>query len=80
MTEQNEIITPFFKNKASDFKKHTFTARPAVKIKVRELIFYFGFSYRKWLFVMLVNWHSPDHIYLDSYLFRMRKNRHTKGH
>ena len=37
MTEQNEIITPVFKNKASDFKKHVFTARPAVKINVNEV-------------------------------------------
>ncbi|MBB1108908.1 IS66 family insertion sequence element accessory protein TnpB [Limosilactobacillus sp. pH52_RY] len=73
MTEQNEIITPVFKNKASDFKKHAFTAHPAVKINVRELIFYFGFRYRKWLFVMLVNWHSPDHIYLDCGKTDMRK-------
>ena len=37
MTEQNEIITPVFKNKASDFMKHVFTARPAVKINVNEV-------------------------------------------
>lgn len=37
MTEQNEIITPVFKNKASDFKKHVFTARHAVKINVNEV-------------------------------------------
>ena len=37
MTEQNEIITTVFKNKASDFKKHVFTARPAVKINVKEV-------------------------------------------
>ncbi|MCD7131599.1 hypothetical protein [Limosilactobacillus balticus] len=37
MTEQNEIITPVFKNKASDFKKHVFTAHPAVKINVNEV-------------------------------------------
>ncbi|MCC4323299.1 hypothetical protein LMB39_10455 [Limosilactobacillus reuteri] len=37
MTEQNEIITPVFKNKASDFKKQVFTARPAVKINVNEV-------------------------------------------
>ena len=37
MTEQNEIITPVFKNKASDFKKHVFTARPAVKININEV-------------------------------------------
>ena len=37
MTEQNEIITPVFKNKARDFKKHVFTARPAVKINVNEV-------------------------------------------
>ncbi|AWD62784.1 hypothetical protein LWHH1689_1482 [Limosilactobacillus reuteri] len=37
MTEQNEIITPVFKNKASYFKKHVFTARPAVKINVNEV-------------------------------------------
>ncbi len=32
MTEQNEIITPVFKNKPSNLQKHSFTARPAVKI------------------------------------------------
>ena len=37
MTEQNEIITPVFKSKASDFKKHAFTSRPAVKINVNEV-------------------------------------------
>ena len=37
MTEQNEIITPVFKSKASDFKKHAFTARPVVKINVNEV-------------------------------------------
>jgi len=37
MTEQDEIITPVFKNKASDFKKQVFTARPAVKINVNEV-------------------------------------------
>ena len=37
MTEQNEIITPVFKIKASDFKNHVFTARPAVKINVNEV-------------------------------------------
>ena len=37
MTEQNWIITPVFKNKASDFKKYAFTARPAVKINVNEV-------------------------------------------
>ncbi len=37
MTEQNEIITPVFKNKASDFKKHAFTAGRAVKINVNEV-------------------------------------------
>ena len=36
MTKQNEIITPVFKNKASDFKNHAFTARPAIKIKVND--------------------------------------------
>ncbi len=37
MTEQNEIIIPVFKNKASDFKKHAFTAGRAVKINVNEV-------------------------------------------
>lgn len=37
MEEQNEIITPVFKNKPSNFKKHVFTARPAVKINVNEV-------------------------------------------
>ena len=37
MTEQNEIITPVFKNKASDFKKNAFTAGRAVKINVNEV-------------------------------------------
>ncbi|WP_418903741.1 hypothetical protein [Limosilactobacillus reuteri] len=32
-----QIITPVFKSKASDFKKHAFTARPAVKINVNEV-------------------------------------------
>ena len=37
MTEQNEIITPVFKNKPSNLQKHSFTARPAVKINVNEV-------------------------------------------
>ncbi|MCR1863353.1 hypothetical protein CBF86_10075 [Limosilactobacillus reuteri] len=37
MTEQNEIITLVFKNKASDFKKNAFTAGRAVKINVNEV-------------------------------------------
>ncbi len=37
MEEQNEIITPVFKNKPNNFKRHTFTAHPAVKIKVNEV-------------------------------------------
>ena len=36
MTEQNEIITPVFKNTRSNLQKHSFTARPAVKITVNE--------------------------------------------
>ena len=36
MTEQNEIITPVFK-KPSNLQKHSFTARPAVKINVNEV-------------------------------------------
>ena len=37
MTEQNEIITPVFKNKPSNLQKYSFTARPAVKINVNEV-------------------------------------------
>ena len=37
MTEQNEIITSVFKNKPSNLQKHSFTARPAVKINVNEV-------------------------------------------
>ena len=37
MTEQNEIITPVFKNKPSNLQQHSFTARPAVKINVNEV-------------------------------------------
>lgn len=37
MEEQNEIITPVFKSKPSNFKKHTYTARPAVKVSVNEV-------------------------------------------
>ena len=37
MTEQNEIITLVFKNKPSNLQKHSFTARPAVKINVNEV-------------------------------------------
>ena len=37
MTEQNEIITPVFKNRPSNLQKHSFTARPAVKINVNEV-------------------------------------------
>ena len=37
MTEQNEIITPVFKNKPSNLQMHSFTARPAVKINVNEV-------------------------------------------
>ena len=80
MTEQNEIITPVFKNQASDFKKHAFTARPAVKINIRELIIYFSFRYRKWLFAMLVNWYSPDQIYLDCGKTDIRKKGHLWAH
>ncbi|EDX43618.1 hypothetical protein [Limosilactobacillus reuteri] len=36
MTEQNEIIISVFKNKASDFKKHAFTARPCRKNQCKE--------------------------------------------
>lgn len=37
MTEQNEIVTPVFKNKSSNFKKQEFTTRPVVKINVNEV-------------------------------------------
>ncbi|MCC4468282.1 hypothetical protein [Limosilactobacillus reuteri] len=37
MTEQNEIIILVFKNKASDFKKHAFTAEPCRKSNVNEV-------------------------------------------
>lgn len=37
MTEQNEIVTPVFKNKSSNFKKQEFTACPVVKINVNEV-------------------------------------------
>ncbi len=37
MTEQNEIITPVFKNKPSNLQSIFFTARPAVKINVNEV-------------------------------------------
>ncbi|QDR72600.1 hypothetical protein FOD75_05650 [Limosilactobacillus reuteri] len=37
MREQNEIITPVFKNKPSNLKKQGFTTRPAVKISVNEV-------------------------------------------
>ncbi len=37
MTEQNEIITPVFKNRPLNLQKHSFTARPAVKINVNEV-------------------------------------------
>ncbi|MCW3764700.1 hypothetical protein NP061_010120 [Weissella confusa] len=36
MTEQNEIIISVFKNKASDFKKYAFTARPCRKNQCKE--------------------------------------------
>ena len=51
MTEQNEIITPVFKNKPSNLQKHSFTARPAVKSKqsITVRIEKIGImSYRKW--------------------------------
>lgn len=46
MEEQNEIITPVFKSKPSNLKKHGFTARPAVKVQVNdvELTIYKGAS------------------------------------
>ncbi len=53
---------------------------PAVKINVRELILYFGFRYRKWLFAMLVNWYSPDQIYLDCGKTDIRKKGHLWAH
>ena len=37
MEEQHEIITPVFKSKPSNFKKHAFTARPAVKVQVNDV-------------------------------------------
>ena len=37
MKEQHEIITPVFKSKPSNFKKHAFTARPAVKVQVNDV-------------------------------------------
>ena len=44
MTEQDEIITPVFKNKASDFKKRVFTVRLTIKINGNEVEL--GFGYR----------------------------------
>ena len=53
---------------------------PAVKINVRKLILYFGFRYRKRLFAMLVNWYSPDQIYLDCGKTDIRKKGHLWAH
>ncbi|MRH09921.1 hypothetical protein GIX81_10875 [Lactobacillus reuteri] len=37
MTEQNEIITPVFKNKPSNLQKHAFTARRTIPFRVDTL-------------------------------------------
>lgn len=37
MEEQHEIITPVFKSKSSNFNKHAFVARPAVKVQVNDV-------------------------------------------
>ncbi|WP_234982435.1 hypothetical protein [Limosilactobacillus caccae] len=37
MEEQNEIIKPVFKSKPSNFKKHGFNARPAIKVQVNDV-------------------------------------------
>ncbi|MCC4327004.1 IS66 family insertion sequence element accessory protein TnpB, partial [Limosilactobacillus reuteri] len=40
---------------------------------LRELILFWLQILLKWLFVMLVNWHDPDHIYLVCGKTDMRK-------
>lgn len=52
MTKQNEIITPVFKNKASDFKKHVFTARLTIKINGNEVELEFGYRQRGFYYAL----------------------------
>lgn len=37
MEEQREIITPLFKSKSSNLKKHAFVTRPAVKVQLNMI-------------------------------------------